>query len=228
MDDIRTPAHSRRSLVTFTSTDPTPSVAEGNMFRTAGTTAITDFDDGQVGDIIVVQAASSITITDNSAINLAGNVNFDMVSGDTLTLAMVFDQLWYEISRTTETANYEVVSSFTNTLTANESGKTIFLNSAGGGSTVLPAPALGLNFKFIVSTAPTTAYTIDTASGANIMHGTHIDIVGELVYATARDILSFVANTSLVGDSMEVVSDGTSWFYTAQSGADGGITTGQT
>jgi hypothetical protein len=60
------------------------------------------------------------------------------------------------------------------------------------------------------------------------MHGTHLDIVGEMVYGTARDILSFVANTSLVGDSCSVVSDGTSWFYEAYSGADGGITTGQT
>ena len=224
---IRMPAHNRRPLVTFTSTDATPSVAESNMFRTAGTTAITDFDDGEVGDIIIVQAASSITITDGTPINLAGNVNFDMVSGDVLVLAMTFDQIWYEIARTTETARYEVVTSFTNTLTAAESGKTIFLGHVDGGSTVLPAPALGLNFKFIVATAPTTAYTIDTASGDNIMHGTTIDIT-DTVYATARDIISFVASTSLVGDSVEVTSDGTSWFYRAHSGANNGISTGQT
>jgi len=102
MDKIRMPAANRRPLVTFSSGDATPTVAEGNMFRTAGTTAITDFHDGEVGDIIVVQAASTITITDGTPINLAGNVNFDMVSGDVLVLAMVFDQKWYEVSRTVE------------------------------------------------------------------------------------------------------------------------------
>ena len=216
------------TAVTFTSTDATPTVAGGKTFITAGTTAITDFDDGVVGQTIKILAASSITITHGSPISLAGSVNFNMVAGDTLTLHMFNDQVWEEIARTTADAKYESVTAFPNTLTAAESGTTYFLNLAGGGSTVLPAPALGLNYKFIVATAPTTAYTIDTNSGANIMHGTHLDIVGELVYGTARDILSFVANTSLVGDSCSVVSDGTSWFYEAYSGADGGITTGQT
>jgi len=226
--NIRLPGYSRRSTVTFTSTDATPTVAEGDTFITAGTTAITDFDDGQVGDTVRILGASSITITHGAPVSLMGSVNFDMVAGDTLTLHMFNDQVWEEIARTTADAKFESVTAFTNTLTAAENGTTYFLNLAGGGSTVLPAPAIGLKFVFIVATAPTTAYTIDTSSGANIMHGVHLDIVGELVYATARDILTFVANISLVGDRMEVVSDGTSWFYTAFGGADGAITTGQT
>ena len=50
----------------FVSTDATPSVENGNLWQTAGTTAITDFDDGYVGQCIHVQAKSSITITDGS------------------------------------------------------------------------------------------------------------------------------------------------------------------
>lgn len=230
MDDIRMPENSRRAAVTFTSTDATPSIANGSHFITAGTTQITDFDDGQVGDVIHVRCgASDISIKRNAAhMIIKDGLDFNMQYQDTITLAMFNDQVWWEIGRSRGTPRYEVVQAFTNTLTAAETGKTFFLDLVGGGSTVLPAPALGLNFKFIVSTAPTTAYTIDTNGGDNIMHGTHIDIVGELVYATARDIITFVASTSLVGDSVELVSDGTSWFFTAQSGADGGITTGQT
>jgi hypothetical protein len=230
IDAIRTPPHSRRATVTFGAGDATPSVAEGSHFITADGTTLTDFDDGQVGDVIHIEnGGTACTVTQNiSQLVLNGQTSFNMRGGDTLTLAMFVDQVWQEVGRSVNAALYESVTSFTNTLTAAETGKTYFLNSAGGGSTVLPSPALGLHYKFIVATAPTTAYTIDTASGDNIMHGTHIDIVGELEYGTARDILSFVANTSKVGDSMEVVSDGTSWFYTAQSGADGGITTGQT
>jgi len=216
------------TAITFTSADATPTVGVGHTFITAGTTAITDFDDGVVGQTIKILGASSITVTHGSPISLSGSVNFDMVSGDSLTLHMFNDQVWEEIARTTADAKYESVTTFTNTLIAAENGTTYFLNLAGGGSTVLPAPALGLNFEFIVATAPTTAYTIDTNGGDNIMHGTHLDIVGELVYGTARDIMSFVANTSLVGDRCRVVCDGVSWFYEASSGADGGITTGQT
>jgi len=101
MLNIRQPAHNRRAAVTFTSTDATPTVAESNVFITAGTTAITDFDDGEVGDVITIKGASSITITHNGNILLKGLVNFDMKSNDTLTLAMFQDQVWNEIGRKT-------------------------------------------------------------------------------------------------------------------------------
>jgi hypothetical protein len=81
-----------------------------------------------------------------------------------------------------------------------------------------------LKYKFIVSTAPTTAYIITTNAGANILQGTYLDIVGELVAISAQDTLNFVANTALVGDSLEVESDGTNWYCTAFSKANGGIT----
>jgi len=232
-DDIRLPGPHRQPTVTFTSTDDTPTVVEGNLFITAGTTAITDFDNGEVGDVKHIRAESTITITHNANISLLGEQNFNMVSGDSLTIAMYNDQVWEEIGRSHASSilpqrKTEAVGSFTNTLTADESGKILFLDLVGGGSTVLPAAAAGLEFTFIVKTAPTTAYTIDTPSGANIMDGVLLDIVGELVYAADRDIISFVASTSLSGDRVDVVCDGTTWHYKAFSGANGGITTGQT
>ena len=87
------------TTVTFTSTDATPTVAAGNTFITAGTTAITDFDYGVVGQTIKILGASSIVITQGTPISLQGEVNFSMVAGDTLTLHMFNDQVWEEIGR---------------------------------------------------------------------------------------------------------------------------------
>jgi len=125
--------------------------------------------------------------------------------------------------RSVAVADFEVVTT-TNVITAAESGTTFFLNTAGGFTSTLPAPALGLKYKFIVTTAPTTAYIITTNSSANILFGTFLDIVGELVYFSAQDTLNFVASTSVVGDFLEVESDATNWYCVAKSGADGGIT----
>jgi hypothetical protein len=88
-------------VVTFTSTDATPTVAGGDVFITAGTTAITDFDDGVLGQTIRIQATDNITITHNAAIiKLSGAGSFAMTADDTLTLTMFVDQIWQEVSRT--------------------------------------------------------------------------------------------------------------------------------
>ncbi len=112
----------------------------------------------------------------------------------------------------------------TNVITPGETGKTFLLDLVGGFTSTLPAPADGLNYKFIVKTAATTAYIITTNGGDNILQGAFLDIVGELVPITAQDTLNFVASTALAGDRLEVESDGTSWFCWAFSKADGGIT----
>lgn len=201
----------------------TPSVVAANNFKTGGTTAITDFDDGVEGQTIRILAAHSIIITDGAPVALKNSTNFNMVAGDSLTLTMFNDQVWEEVSRSTTTETTEAVTA-TNVITAAESGKTFYLNTAGGFTSTLPAPAVGLKYIFIVSTAPTTAYIITTNSGTNVLYGTFLDIVGELVYFSAQDTLNFVASTSLVGDRLEVESDGTNWYCKAFSGANGGIT----
>lgn len=207
-------------------------VTESTTFvvtTTASAITLADGVENQEKFIVMKTLSGTATLTPTNLSN-GTTLVFDKV-GHSAHLVFI-DASWNFIGGTAKLDGYsgkfESVTSFTNTLLASESGTTYFLNSAGGGSTALPAPSLGLNFKFIVATAPTTAYTIDTNSGSNIMHGTFLDIVGELVYATARDKISFVANTSLVGDNCAVVSDGTSWFYTAFGGADGSIITGQT
>lgn len=113
-------------------------------------------------------------------------------------------------------------------LTAADSGKQFFLALAGGFTVTLPAPAMGLNFKFFVQIAPTTAYIVRTAGApAQILAGQVYASAGsdedsETAF-TATDV-TFVANTSVIGDSAELYSDGTNWYAKAFTNATGGIT----
>ncbi len=77
----------------------TPTVSAGNLFKTGGTTAITDFDDGLVGQTIKILGAHSITITDGAAIDLSGGSDYTMTATDTLTLTMYNNQVWVEEGR---------------------------------------------------------------------------------------------------------------------------------
>ena len=119
-------------------------------------------------------------------------------------------------------ARAEVVTT-TNVITAAETGKTFYLNLAGGFTSTLPAPAIGLEYTFIVQTAPTTAYIVTTDSGANVIEGM-ADVNSTMVLAANEDKINFAANTAIIGDWVRVKSNGTSWFVTGQSGATGGIT----
>jgi hypothetical protein len=232
LDDIRLPGPTRRALVTAASADATPSVAESDSIRLNDTT-ITDFDDGEVGDTLYVYgpASATVIVSSNSNIFLEDALSFRMSTEDTLVLKMFEDGEWYEVGRsrnTSSTSNYEAVTG-ANSIFEGENGKTFFLDSTTGFASTLPAPALGLHYTFIVKTVPTSgSHTIVTTSSANILDGTLLDIVGELVYAADQDVITFVASTCVSGDKVEVVSDGTSWHYEAVSGANGGITTGQT
>lgn len=80
--------------------DATPSVTGGGEnWKTGGTTTITDFDDGQVGQTLFILAEHSVTITDGSPIVLNASGNYAMTTSDTLVLKMFNDQVWHEISR---------------------------------------------------------------------------------------------------------------------------------
>jgi hypothetical protein len=113
MDDIRMPAANRRATVSFTSTDATPSVKESKNFILQGSTTITTFHDGEVGDIIHIKAAGgtqTLTIQYSSAVLLAGGKDYIMSNTDTLTLCMFTDQVWTEISRSKTTAGPKFLS----------------------------------------------------------------------------------------------------------------------
>jgi hypothetical protein len=95
------PRHAEKfsGTVTFTASDATPTVATGRTFITAGSTAITDFDDGVDGQIITVRAHGAITLTDSATLQLQGDADFVMAADDTVTLANIGGTNWYETGR---------------------------------------------------------------------------------------------------------------------------------
>lgn len=115
--------------------------------------------------------------------------------------------------------NSEVVTA-ANVIAASESGATFFLSSATEFASTLPAPALGLRFTFIVSAAPSGAsYTIVTNASANIIVG-HVVTSQELggssdSETSGGDTISFVDSKAVVGDRVDLISDGTNWFCRA-------------
>jgi hypothetical protein len=113
-----------------------------------------------------------------------------------------------------------------NIITAEESGKTFFLNLAGGFQSTLPAPAAGLKFTFIVKTAPTTAYTIVT-NGANqqVLKGLVLvaaDGTGEV--SAGGTTATFVAGQAKPGDRIDMICDGTIWYMKGFAQVAAGIT----
>ncbi len=85
--------------ITTLADDATPSVIGGRLFKTGGTTTITDLDDGVVGQTIAILSAHAVTITDGSNLLLDRSVNFVMAAGDSIILTMYNDQVWEEVSR---------------------------------------------------------------------------------------------------------------------------------
>jgi len=84
----------------------TPSIGGGESpfpWLTGGTSAITDFDDGWVGQVIEIHAEHATTITDGTNILLSGSVDFGMNASDTLTLRLKADNKWYETARSDNT-----------------------------------------------------------------------------------------------------------------------------
>lgn len=115
----------------------------------------------------------------------------------------------------------EIVAA-TNVIAASESGTTFFLNSATEFVSTLPTPALGLNFRFIVSAAPSGAsYTVIAAAAATILKGhvlTSQDAGGSSDSGTSGELtLTFVDGKAVAGDWADFISDGTNWFVQAGS-----------
>lgn len=122
------------------------------------------------------------------------------------------------------------VLSEASTLTAADSGKTYFLNSATEFAVTLPSPALGLNFLFIVAAAPSSAsYTVVTPASAQIIVG-HVlvsdgtDSAGDIEATAGATTITFVDGAAVLGDRCHVISDGTNWYASAQATTNAAIT----
>ena len=117
-----------------------------------------------------------------------------------------------------------------NIITAAETGRTYFLNSASEFATTLPAPALGVHYDFIVTAAPSGAsYTVVTEGGCQILAG-HVltsgfaDSGSDVETAATGTTITFVDCVSVLCDRSTVISDGTSWFASCICAVEAGIT----
>ena len=109
------------------------------------------------------------------------------------------------------------------TLTADDSGKTFFLNAAAGAAVTLPAVAAGLRFEIIVGALfATSNWVVSSAEGDNIDGS--IEVAGAVVVAGAEDQVNFVASAEALGDRIFLISDGVQWFVSGTAALTGGIT----
>ncbi len=121
--------------------------------------------------------------------------------------------------------NFTEVVTAANVITPAENGATYFLALVGGFASTLPAPAMGLQFHFIVQIAPTTSYTIIAPSSATILYGNSQSSQGGASgIGTGEATFAFVGNQSAIGDYADFISDGTNWYVRSGTNLDAGIT----
>lgn len=97
-------------------------------------------------------------------------------------------------------------------LTAAQSGG-VFINASTSGSPswTLPTAVSGLNYTFITGNT-TTGFTV---TGAQVIH---FKTSASGTVLTSTTTLTNTQGTAIVGDTISLVSDGTSWYMTAISG----------
>lgn len=116
-----------------------------------------------------------------------------------------------------------------------DSGKVFVLNSATEFDTTLPTPSSagsGWKCTFIVGAAPSgAAYTVTAPS--NVIHGLVVTAdVGQTspgtdassTGGTAVDVITFADGVAAIGDRVELLCDGTSFFAKAYTTTYNGIT----
>jgi len=122
----------------------------------------------------------------------------------------------------------EVVTG-TNVITVAEVGKTFVLNSVTEFVSTLPTASLaaGITYRFIVGAAPADAdYTISTGNThENLFYGmvmeAETDTTNDGPTAQAQDLITITRAVAVVGDWIEVTGDGTNWYVSGMSAADG-------
>lgn len=114
------------------------------------------------------------------------------------------------------------------TLTTVDYGKTFFLNSATEFQLVLPAALIGAKLSFIVTAAPSGAsYTIITPASAEILFGKILSAAGDagdVENTGGGTTITFADGQAVVGDRVDLVSDGTNWYVVGYASVAAGIT----
>lgn len=115
-------------------------------------------------------------------------------------------------------------------LDESHSGKTLVLGKASGGQAfVLPKPVRGYRVKFVsgvdLATSNSTITTFGTTQ--NVIAGGIANPAAPAAGYTSGtevDVITFVAGAADIGDSVEMVCDGTNWYLTGVMGVSNAIT----
>lgn len=118
------------------------------------------------------------------------------------------------------------------TLTEEDNGKIIFLNSATGFTVTLPPSLLGsaanMKFRFLIGTTPPTSgnHVIATALGSagDDIYGRVMDLAGTGDVISAADQINFVANQATFGDEVTIEGIGLAWQVTGFAAVAAAIT----
>ena len=140
-----------------------------------------------------------------------------------------------EVTRMCDISQRVVELTAASTLTAADSDKIFMLNAATEFTTELPTIAeagTGWRCKFVVKAAPSGASYVVTE---NISHDTdkiitnginelEVDTSDDGPYNAGHTTITFADGVAVAGDWIELFCDGTNWYTTGQTNADGGIT----
>lgn len=151
----------------------------------------------------------------NPGLSTLAKIFVDSTDGDKLKLKLENGTLKEVVFTDSDALSKEPTETLTanNVITAEKSGTTFFLNDDTEFVSILPAPAEGLRFKFVVTKAPSGAsYTVVTDSNANIIQGTVIVNGASVAAREGANIITFADSAAFVGDWIEVVSDGSNWY----------------
>lgn len=124
--------------------------------------------------------------------------------------------------RQTNAATDQRTLSVDTTLTASDSGKTIYLDEVGEAIT-LPAPIAGVHYKFVVSEDIETSSWTVVATGALIFGS--VTEAGLVQLSSAETTLTIVFTKAIIGDWFTLECDGTNWHLAGQLSVAASFTT---
>ncbi len=120
----------------------------------------------------------------------------------------------------------DILTATTKTVAISENGKTFYLSAAANAiiTVTLPTAQLGLKYRFIVKTVSSGTYVI-TATPSDTFFGMMEERAGTAgVAGAATDIITFTSSM-VVGDWVDVESDGTNWYFHGMVDVAVGVTT---
>jgi hypothetical protein len=195
--------------ILITNTQGTASTAISLVGTVGGISLVAD--GAAAGDItldseddLILTSTGKVTITNTEVVTISGGAT---ITGVTTIVSSLI------------TPSEILVA--TNNIEITQSGTVFILNHATEFASTLPtvASSAGVTFRFIVGVAPDTgSFTILTDSLEDKLQGV-VTVDGASIGCVAQDTITFTASAALVGDWIELTSDGVFWYLSGAGDA---------